>query len=587
MANKSFVRWLRDVVGGAAGVAVLWTVANRSWQVNGVGWLERQDWPLSNVYLCALAGGLIGAVVGLLRWRAGAAQSQEAKHAALALELAFQPEVTREELGEAAEMGLFKDWRSGSNRLTGLVDGQPVEMLDYTSAVESNEGDSEHTQTVALLPAPDSLPVFELRPRSALLRVLGVLGMEGITFDPEQAPPEDAPAVRDFRQRYFLSRGLDLENAELAVAAAEGTTVNKDEQEGPVRRLFTTEVLRHFAARPGWSVDSDGKHLAVWRARALVPGAGRERFLAEVLQVRQAIVLGAAGEGAVVPAGRGMGGAAAVQGRLLGAVLGLFAGMLVGMIVVGGHMRELRLLTPVCFLGVLVLGLVAGWYLGGLLLAPPLAWLQRRQEARQRQAVAESPWGQPLGSTAEVREEAGRLTVRIPPGGLLRGGGCALFGGCVLVNLFLIGFSAVWVPMALRGEVEWVEEKKPGQAPAPKQFMSPVSALLFLVPFWLAGLALLLALVYRARRRALLAVGAEGLSLEEVTLFGTRQQAWRREDLADVRAEEQAPGLHPQKLDLAVVPGQGEWSRWLGWRNRTEVKWLAELVRKRLGLSAQ
>jgi hypothetical protein len=246
------------------------------------------------------------------------------------------------------------------------------------------------------------------------------------------------------------------------------------------------------------------------------------------------------------------------------------------------------ILLPVYFFGTVALGLVAGWFLGGLALTPGIAFLNRRQQAQREQAIAVSPWQQPSGSTAVIHEEGCGLTVRFPPGGLIRGGGCALFVGCILVNLFLVGFSALFVPAALRGEVGWTEKDgkppRPGQAPAT---LTPWKALLFLTPFWLAGLLMILALVYRARRRGLLKVGPDELSVEEVTLFGTRRQAWRREELADVRVvgEEGAKSSVP-KLYLVVITGKEEAFAWLGWRGRAEVKWLAELVRRRLGMAS-
>jgi hypothetical protein len=136
--------------------------------------------------------------------------------------------------------------------------------------------------------------------------------------------------------------------------------------------------------------------------------------------------------------------------------------------------------------------------------------------------------------------------------------------------------------------VRWAEKDgkppQPGQAPAT---LAPWKALLFMTPFWLAGLLTILALVYRARRRALLKVGPDELSVEEVTLFGTRRQAWRREELADVRVvgEEGTKSSVP-KLYLVVITGKEEAFAWLGWRDRVEVKWLAELVRQRLGMAS-
>lgn len=589
MSSTNVERLLKSVVGGGVAAFAFWVIGNK-FQVNGVGWLERQGWPFSDGYLLVAAGVLIGAVVGLGRWRIAAARSQGVEEAARATGFAFQPEVTREELGEAGGLWTFKKWYAGANRQTGLADQLPVEVFDYTYVEQVNKEDKEFTQTVAILPAEAGLPVFELRPRSPMLRLLGIIGMEGVTFDPDQAPPEDARAVRDFRRHYFLSRGVDAEVAENAEALADGETPPGPERHEPIRRLFTTDLLRHFAVNRGWCVDCDGKRLAVWRPEAVVPGTDRNRFLAEVLRVRQVIVRAAEdGAGTVVPASPGTREIAAIQGRLLGAVLGLITGIFLAVSFASVAWNVFGILMPIYFLGTVALGLLTGWFTGGLLLTPGIAFLNRRQQEKRRQAIAISPWQQPYGSTALVHEEGSELTVRFPPGGLIRGGGCALFVVCIFVSLFLIGFSALFVPDALRGEVKWIEKDgeppQPGKAPAT---LAPWKALLLLTPFWLAGLITILALVYRARRRALLKVGPDELSIEEVTLFATRRQAWRRDELADVRVVggEGAQSAVP-RLYLVVITRKEEAFSWLGWRDRTEVKWLGELVRRRLGMASE
>jgi hypothetical protein len=270
-------------------------------------------------------------------------------------------------------------------------------------------------------------------------------------------------------------------------------------------------------------------------------------------------------------------------------VLGSITGIFLAVFFASGAWNVLGFLTPVAFFGTVALGPVAGWFLGGLVLTPGIAFLNRRQQAKRQQAIAMSPWRQPYGSTAVVHEEGSELTVRFPPGGLIRGGGCALFVVCIFVSLFLVGFSALFVPEALRGEVKWIEKDgeppQPGKAPAT---LAPWKALLFITPFWLAGLITILALVYRARRWALLKVGPDELSIEEVTLFKNRRQAWRREDLADVCVVGGEGGQSAvPRLYLVVMTWNDEAFSWLGWRDRTEVKWLGDLVRRRLGMASE
>lgn len=588
MTGKSRERFFMLVgqFGGATGA--LWMTVNNLYRVNGVGWLERQGWPLSNVYVCVGTGALLGAIAGLIRWRFDVAQGQQAEENARTTGFDFHREVTRNALAEAGgTMWTFNNWSAGANRQSGLVDGMPVELFDYTCIEKDQRRDppATLTQTVALWPAGARLPQFELRPNSPMLRFLGAIGMKGVTFDPEQAPPQEAPAVRVFGQRYFLSLGMDAEIANSREAACDGEPQPGAERHDPIRRLFTTELLRFFSTNPGWCVDCDGTHLAIWRPRTVVPGRFRGMFLAKVMQLRGAI-LGSVqtGAGAVVPA-RPETGPAVIQGRLLGAMLGILAGFFpVASFATRGVM--FFPIRAVIVVGGMALSIVAGWFLGGVVLTPAIRFLERQKQRHQGTALR--PLGQPHRSTAVVSEEGDSLTVRFPPGGLIRGGGGALFAACLLVNLFLAGFSAAFVPDALRGAVRWVEpEGRSSRLGQARITLAPWKALLFMAPFWATGLLMNVALIYRARRHALLQVGSADVSFEEVTLFGTIRRACPRADLTDVQVVAAAKKESSNSKLFLVFLWKDQAFGCLGWRERTEVRWLATLVRERLGWDRQ
>src|SRR5262249_15468747 len=56
-----------------------------------------------------------------------------------------------------------------------------------------------------------------------------------------------------------------------------------------VRKLFVLDVLRYFAAHPGWYVECKGSHLALWRRKTVVRGIDRQQFLTEALQIRRVL----------------------------------------------------------------------------------------------------------------------------------------------------------------------------------------------------------------------------------------------------------------------------------------------------------
>src|SRR5438270_673109 len=68
---------------------------------------------------------------------------------------------------------------------------------------------------------------------------------------------------------------------------AAGTKLAQGEE--AIREVFTLDVLRFFAGHPSWHVESDGKHLALWRRSTILRAADRPGFLEDSLEVRRAL----------------------------------------------------------------------------------------------------------------------------------------------------------------------------------------------------------------------------------------------------------------------------------------------------------
>ena len=58
---KDPLRIIGTAVPAAIAVGLLWIFLNRFVPQGGAGFLERQAWPISNIYICAAIGGVLGA----------------------------------------------------------------------------------------------------------------------------------------------------------------------------------------------------------------------------------------------------------------------------------------------------------------------------------------------------------------------------------------------------------------------------------------------------------------------------------------------------------------------------------------------
>jgi hypothetical protein len=579
MSAKLLPSWFGAAIAGAVVAIALYFFISFFAIINGAGLLKRLPWPWSEYYSWGLVGGVCGAAGNLLTTRRHRSHALELIAAAERMGLDYSPKVSRADLGAASQLRLFADWDSATNRLAGQVDGIPIQMLDYTYAEKGDEGSTYYTQTVVVLPGADHLPAFELRPRHLGMRMLGVLGIPGITFDSAQVDPETARAVEQFQRHYYLSLGLDKELKKLGEQIKDlPATDSTSQAEETVRRLFAVEVLEFFAEHPGWYVESAGHHLALWRRKTIVPGAERPRFLAEALEVRRSLVEARPrAHAAVVPGHPRHPDPLMIPARIMGTVLGLLGGFFAGAFVfffflAWGGPFQFGAWMPVDFFGGVITGLLLGGFLGNRYLPKPLFRSLRRRRAREQHAIAASPWRQPLGSTAQVEERGDQLIVVLPADGIVRASGCFFSLWCGLWNLFLVVFTALWVPAALQGQVRWQ---------GGNQFAPPWQAVLVLVPFWLGSVLAVLFLLYRGRRHALLVVDSNHLWFEETTLFGIKRLDWSREELAEIRTSASPRQRSLGKKDLCLVSRAGSATHLLGWRPAKEVAWLAGLIRER------
>jgi hypothetical protein len=376
--------WIDAGVAGAfLGVFLWWVLKNTTF--NGVGLLDRLGLPWYNFYTGAAIGALMGGGVGVSLDRRRQRHARQLTVVAASMEFDYLPDAPREVLRDFLGLPLFKNWSAATNRLTGRVGGLPVEMVDYTSVVRGSYGDSYTSQTVLLASADPALPVFELRPRHLGMKLLSLCNIEGVAFAPDAAEDE-RDGIQRFGRQYHLSEGLDVLIETVGEDAAKSEVRRAGET--AIRQLFTPELLRFFADHPGWSVESDGRGLALWRRKTVIPAANRLAFLAEALEVHQALTHTAfwPRRQAVVAAAP-KGDPLVTLARLAGTVLGLFVGFFAGgSLGAMGFFRGGSFGLP--FLGA-VLGLFSGALVGNRLIYYPFyLFMRSRRAARMKKSAA-------------------------------------------------------------------------------------------------------------------------------------------------------------------------------------------------------
>jgi hypothetical protein len=561
---------------------------NKMLTFNDVGWLSgREDWWARWYVWSAVGAALAVLSEAAALWKARR-RSEEMRRAAELLGFKYIGAVSRDRYPGATELPIFRKWQAAENCAAGEIAGEPVEILDFTYR-EKGSGDSsdrDYRQTIALLSAGENWPAFELQPRGLVIRIAtGALGYDGIALESDNLI--DAPTYESFRSAYFLSGSADISST----PEQESPT---DEEANAVAHLLSPKAVRYFAEHPGWRLQCDGRRLAIWRSKRLVPGRQLSDFVREAAEIRGLLSSDAATDRLgriipptkLVPAGESSEGKAKAAGTAIGAIGGFFGFGVLGMFGAGAIFIGLGsasdspamfflsfALAAVVFFGGAIGGLAAGAWVGSKSLSPLFLTAMERKRQQVLRENPGRPADQPLESDARVETRRDGMTVELPPVGLRRAGGCFLLLWCILWNGFIAIFTAAFLPAAFAGKMEW----NGGPETA-----SPWFAVAFLTPFWAVGLGILLFLVHRGRRRATLRVEDGRLFLFESTLFGSQQRSWLLADIADIRAEFD-PNIKPPRRKIVIELTKEPPAKILRYRPHEEVNWLASELRRILG----
>jgi hypothetical protein len=170
---------------------------------------------------------------------------------------------------------------------------------------------------------------------------------------------------------------------------------------------------------------------------------------------------------------------------------------------------------------------------------------------------------QPGGSRIKVQRSAGGLKLIVPPG-IQNNPGWYIVGGFLCLMAFAFG-------------------TKLNEDDAVRDMPLALNLLLFAAT-GIGGIAFILAQANISRRHMELSVRDNVLTVYQVTLFGPREWQWLRDDVADVFVVHypNSEGSDHWELQIQPHPGHGAALRLLAYRDSSELRWLATVLRQAL-----
>lgn len=184
----------------------------------------------------------------------------------------------------------------------------------------------------------------------------------------------------------------------------------------------------------------------------------------------------------------------------------------------------------------------------------------------------EPPREKPAYSRAVYAPHPDGFGISFPPAGLKRGTKGLLFFS-VAWNAFILFFT---VMMAI-GTSKIGHDRGPG-----------IGGFLFLIPFYAIGIGTMMATLNMGRRRTLIAVTGDRISIRTIGLRKTREWTFRREDLAAVRMGPNGMRINDRDvMELQILPRTGEKIGLLSQYTEAELEWVASQLRRQFHLPSQ
>jgi hypothetical protein len=170
---------------------------------------------------------------------------------------------------------------------------------------------------------------------------------------------------------------------------------------------------------------------------------------------------------------------------------------------------------------------------------------------------------QPAGSRITVERSAEGLRLIVPPG-IGNGPGWSVAGGFLCLMAFCLA-TKLFKDEAVRDMPLWLN-------------------VLLVAATGAGGIAFLVAQANLTRRRVELAVRGDTLTVLQAGPFGVEQRQWRREHVADVFVLHlpDSEGSDHWELQIQPRPGEGDAFRLLAYRDVSELRWLATVLRRAL-----
>ena len=275
---KILLKSLLNALPGALLTGFAWWGINGFFAGKGGGLLEKQAWPLNDMWVCVACGSVIAVLLSAVALLVAARRRSQLRSTLMSLGLNVEDEVLQSDPSLPREVQCLKDWAGGYNYATGQVNGVDLRILEFHR--EYRDGD-QNVQTQRHTVILQSLPPDLCAPVQLVRRLWSPLfsNADGVVLNADEmfTDPRDVELLSQFNKTFFISPpGL--------LTSPPSGYINTIQ---PILQLSFVRALMN--GRFAWNVEISDNTLVMWQQNKLLTAGNASPAIQEARQLRQAL----------------------------------------------------------------------------------------------------------------------------------------------------------------------------------------------------------------------------------------------------------------------------------------------------------
>lgn len=271
---------LANAIPGGLMTWIIWYFANDFTRIKGVGWLERQPWPVSSQWLCVAAGATAATLASAIALIVARQRSIQLKSALEGLGFVVKDEIQKSDLNLPRKVYGLDNWKGGYNHAQGTINGVKVQLLELHQQIHRTRSEGPETidrhHSVLLLDLPENTCAPVQLIRQAWSPVFS--DSKGVILNTDDlfGASTDKELLSKFNDIFYISPPDRHDSA--------GPDYVQSIQ--PIVQIPFVQAVMN--CRFKWNLEITGDQMALWQHNKRLSASDVRSAIEEAIQIRKA-----------------------------------------------------------------------------------------------------------------------------------------------------------------------------------------------------------------------------------------------------------------------------------------------------------